>query len=129
MKHATSKPLQAMQVSPVASSSSQSFEGSPPTEMTTEEAAACRRERQFEYLDHTADIQLHSWGSTKAVAFEQCALAMFGYMTELGSVSVYRVVRRCLLLSSEQTLPPYSRPTHHTQQRLPCACSATTQTL
>ena len=37
----------------------------------------------YEYLDHTADIQLHSWGPTLAAAFEQCCLAMFGYMTEL----------------------------------------------
>ena len=37
----------------------------------------------YEYLDHTADIQLHSWGSTSAAAFEQSCLAMFGYMTEL----------------------------------------------
>ena len=38
----------------------------------------------FEYLDHTADVQLHAWGPTLKEAFEQCAKAMFGYITELG---------------------------------------------
>jgi len=40
-------------------------------------------EANYEYLDHTADIQLHSWGSTINEAFEQNALAMFNYITEL----------------------------------------------
>ncbi|KAI6652116.1 Protein archease-like [Oopsacas minuta] len=37
----------------------------------------------YEYLDHTADIQLHSWGPNLSIAFEQCCVAMFGYITEL----------------------------------------------
>ena len=31
----------------------------------------------YEYLDHTADIQIRSWGSTLVEAFEQSALGMF----------------------------------------------------
>jgi len=42
----------------------------------------------FEYLDHTADIQIHSWGETLAVSFEQAVMGMFGYITELESVNI-----------------------------------------
>ncbi|XP_050425926.1 protein archease-like isoform X2 [Adelges cooleyi] len=38
---------------------------------------------KYEYLDHTADVQLHAWGVTLIEAFEQCANAMFHYMTEV----------------------------------------------
>ena len=44
------------------------------------------REQKYEYLDHTADVQLHSWGRNLAEAFEMAGIAMFGYMTELDSV-------------------------------------------
>ena len=44
------------------------------------------KEIKYEYLDHTADIQLHSWGKTINEAFEQIGISMFGYMTELETV-------------------------------------------
>jgi len=42
----------------------------------------------YEYLDHTADIQLHGWGPTVSNAFEQGALAMFNYISELDNYEV-----------------------------------------
>lgn len=41
----------------------------------------------FEYLDHTADVQLHAWGQSLPGAFGWAALAMLNYMTPLSGVS------------------------------------------
>jgi SHS2 domain-containing protein len=44
----------------------------------------------YEYLDHTADIQLHSWGESFSEALADIVLAMFGYMTDLRKVEATR---------------------------------------
>ena len=39
-------------------------------------------------LDHTADVQCHSWGSNLKEAFENMAPCMFNYMTDLLTVII-----------------------------------------
>eukprot|EP00878_Enallax_costatus_P008424 GHUV01008805.1.p1 GENE.GHUV01008805.1~~GHUV01008805.1.p1 ORF type:complete len:228 (+),score=74.02 GHUV01008805.1:1157-1840(+) len=45
-------------------------------------------QHKFEYLDHTADVQLHAWGGSLKEAFEQVGLAMFNYMTPVDALCV-----------------------------------------
>ncbi|XP_062554413.1 protein archease-like [Armigeres subalbatus] len=56
-------------------------------------------EVKYEYLDHTADVQLHAWGESLKEAFEQCGMAMFGYMTELSSVEI----QKCYEIQTDPT--------------------------
>jgi len=39
-------------------------------------------------MGHTADVQLHAWGSNLKEAFENVATAMFGYMTDIETVAM-----------------------------------------
>lgn len=59
---------------------------------TAEPSSTAPREseerRQYEYMDHTADVILHSWGRSLKEAFEQVCVCFFSYMTELDSVEL-----------------------------------------
>ena len=44
-------------------------------------------DRQYEYRDHTADIQIHSWGATVEECFAWAALGMMDYMTPLSRLA------------------------------------------
>ena len=42
----------------------------------------------YEYLDHTADVQLHAWGATLEQAFSNIIPCMFNYLTDLNTVEI-----------------------------------------
>ena len=51
------------------------------------EECPINRISKFEYLDHTADIQVHSWGDSLIEAFENQCLGMYDYMTDRALVN------------------------------------------
>jgi len=45
-------------------------------------------EKNFEYLPHPADVQLHAWGKSIEESFCNAVLSMNGYLTDLDSVEI-----------------------------------------
>src|SRR5659263_230184 len=45
------------------------------------------QQKQYEYLEHTADIKFLAYGRTLEELFENAALAMFNVMIDTGKVS------------------------------------------
>jgi len=43
---------------------------------------------KYEFLDHTADVQIHSWGDNLRELFENSALAMMAYITDVKKVEI-----------------------------------------
>lgn len=45
-------------------------------------------ENKYEFLDHTADVQIHAWGDDLKEAFENAAVAMMAYITDISKVEI-----------------------------------------
>lgn len=42
----------------------------------------------YEFLDHTADVQIHAWGEDLKATFENAAIAMTAYITDISRVEI-----------------------------------------
>eukprot|EP00008_Paramoeba_atlantica_P004945 CAMPEP_0201477290 /NCGR_PEP_ID=MMETSP0151_2-20130828/2344_1 /ASSEMBLY_ACC=CAM_ASM_000257 /TAXON_ID=200890 /ORGANISM="Paramoeba atlantica, Strain 621/1 / CCAP 1560/9" /LENGTH=153 /DNA_ID=CAMNT_0047857961 /DNA_START=148 /DNA_END=610 /DNA_ORIENTATION=- len=60
--------------------------------MNNEEEEKKDDKLKYEFLDHTADIQIHSWGKDLKESFEFAALAMFDYISEIKTVDIVDTV-------------------------------------
>ncbi|VWU51427.1 protein archease, putative [Hepatocystis sp. ex Piliocolobus tephrosceles] len=58
------------------------------------EKGSLQREYKYEYLDHTADVILHSYGNTLKESFESICIAMFNYMCNLSCIDLKK--KRCI---------------------------------
>lgn len=42
----------------------------------------------YEFLDHTADVQIHAWGGDLKESFENAAVAMTAYITDISKIDI-----------------------------------------
>eukprot|EP00927_Polykrikos_kofoidii_P079146 TRINITY_DN75946_c0_g1_i1.p1 TRINITY_DN75946_c0_g1~~TRINITY_DN75946_c0_g1_i1.p1 ORF type:complete len:488 (-),score=78.61 TRINITY_DN75946_c0_g1_i1:204-1604(-) len=76
---------------PVAMTSSAPPRGKPPSELIQGPSSIRQVEgeiRQFEFMDHTADVILHSWGSNLEEALAQVCVAFYSYMSDIDAVEI-----------------------------------------
>lgn len=45
---------------------------------------------KYEFLDHTADVQIHAWGDDLKEAFENAAIAMTAYITDINKIEIQK---------------------------------------
>lgn len=43
---------------------------------------------KYEFLDHTADVQIHAWGNDLKETFENAAIAMTAYITDIKAIEI-----------------------------------------
>lgn len=43
---------------------------------------------KYEFLDHTADVQIHAWGDDMKETFENAAIAMTAYITDINTIEI-----------------------------------------
>lgn len=43
---------------------------------------------RYEFLDHTADVQIHAWGDDLKEVFENAAIAMTAYITDINKIDI-----------------------------------------
>lgn len=61
-------------------------EGARADAIRTASAPAATPTGAWEYLDHTADVQIHAWGRSVSDAFASTVVGMFGYMVSLEEI-------------------------------------------
>lgn len=45
-------------------------------------------DNKYEFLDHTADVQIHAWGDDIRETFENAAIAMTAYITDIKTIEI-----------------------------------------